>query len=148
MFGRKKPARLDRREYLERFMALRRKWPDGQLDHATSLQEALVIAVGVLHAIFDRNGGNGWDEEADREYFDLLREHILSFEAFTREEKVATEWALAEILECGRELECTGESARDATGGLEILKSRVVDWIVAHPDEIRLQEDDDYLGHD
>lgn len=129
-------------------MALRRKWPDGQLDHATSLQEALVISVGVLHAIFDRNGGNGWDEDADREYFELLREHILSFEAFTREEKEAIKWAMAEILECGRELERTGESARDATGGLEILKSRVVDWIFAHPDEIRLHKEDDYLGHD
>jgi hypothetical protein len=148
MFGRKKVNRLQRQEYLDRFMALRSKWPDGYPDHAASLQEALVIAVGVLHAIFDRNGGNGWDEEADREHLEVLREHILSFEGFTREEKDRVEWALAEILECGRELEREGESARDATAGLEILKSRVVDWILAHPDEIPLGKDDDYRGHD
>jgi hypothetical protein len=148
MFGRKKIIRLQRHEYLDRFMALRRKWPDGYPDHATSLQEALVIAVGILHAIFDRNGGSGWSEDADREHLDLIREHLLSFNGFTSAEKASVEWALAEILECGRELERDGESAREATGGLEVLKSRVVDWILAHPDEIPIRKDDDYRGHD
>ena len=79
-------------------MALRRKWPDGYPDPAATLQESLVIAVGVLHAIFDRNGGNGWSEDADGEHLDLIREHLLSFGGFTREEKDSVEWALTEMV--------------------------------------------------
>lgn len=147
MFGRKKVPQRTRSDYLERFAALRKKWPEGYAEHATSLQESLVIAVGVLHAIFDRNGGQGWDEEADREHLELLREHLIPHEGFTSEQKTAVEWSLTEILECGRELERVGASARDATEALAILKSRVVDWILAHPEEIPPQ-DDGYVGHD
>lgn len=149
MFSRKKSSRLQPSEYLARFEALRHRWPDGYADHATSLQEALVIAVGVLHAIFDRNGGNGWDEDAHGEHLELLREHLGAFEGFTRDEQDRIAWALAEILACGSELEREGESARDATGALDVLKARVVDWIVAHPEAIPIgNEDDDYIGHD
>lgn len=107
-----------------------------------------MIAVGVLHAIFDRNGGQGWEEKAHGEHIDLLREFFLPYAGFTSEEKATLEWSFAEILECGRELERNGESTRDATEALSILKSRVVDWIMAHPEDVRLEDDDGYLGHD
>jgi hypothetical protein len=147
MFSRKKQLRLTDGDYTDRFRELRVKWPDPFIDNAASVQETLVVATGVLSAIFDRNGGAGWDESADQEYLDLLGEHLLEFEFFDAEEKKAIIWSLEEILECGRELERDGESARDASKALDILKCRVVDWILAHPEEIQLK-DDEYFGHD
>jgi len=102
----------------------------------------------VLDKHFNHNGGANWDESADREHLDVIREKLLGFASFTPEEKQRIEWALNEILTCGRELETTGESGRNAGGAIDILIYRVVDWIAAHPEEIKMNGDDtEYVGH-
>ncbi len=105
------------------------------------------MAVGVLDKHFNYNGGANWDEEADREYLDELRDRLAQYDGFTPEEKERIEWALSEILECGRELQSKGESSRQADTAIEILISRAVDWVLAHPDEIKTSGDGEYFGH-
>lgn len=106
------------------------------------------MAVGVLDKHFNYNGGANWDEDADHEYLDELRAQLASYEGFTADEKQRIEWALNEILECGRELQSTGESSRPAGTAIDILVCRAVDWVLAHPDEIKTAGDGEYFGHD
>ncbi|PTY02047.1 hypothetical protein DB347_25150 [Opitutaceae bacterium EW11] len=149
MFGRKKvPARLTPNEYWERYRHLRNRWPEPFLEHAPSLQARVIMAVGVLDKQFNYNGGVNWDEDADREYLDELRDQLACYEGFTTDEKQRIEWALDEILECGRELQSKGESSRPASTAIDILVCRSVDWVLAHPDEVKTDGDGEYLGHD
>jgi hypothetical protein len=149
MFGRaKKPNRLTPGEYWELYRKLRSRWPEPFLEHAPSVQALVVMSVGVLDKHFNYNGGANWDEASDCEYLDVLRERLLDFDGFTPEEKEKIRWALSEILACGRELETVGESGRNAGGAIDILVHRVVDWVSAHPNEMKLGGDDtEYVGH-
>jgi hypothetical protein len=149
MFGRSKtPKRLTEAEYWEEYRRLRSRWPDGSLEHAPSVQALVVMAVGVLDKHFNYNGGINWDEQADRELLETLREHLLGHSGFTPEENKRVEWALTEILLCGRELETEGESSRSAGEAINILVCRAMDWIHAHPKEIKLGDNDEgYVGH-
>jgi len=149
MFGRgKTPKRLAESEYWEEYRRLRSRWPDGSLEHAPSVQALVVMAVGVLDKHFNYNGGINWDEQAHRELLATLREHLLCYGGFTFGESKRVEWALNEILLCGRELETVGESSRSAGEAINILVCRVVDWINAHPNEIKIGNDDEgYVGH-
>lgn len=147
-WNKKSPARLTPQAYHDHYRSLRSKWPDPFLEHAPSLQARVIVCVGVLDAHFNRNGGANWNPEADREYVDVLREQLAAFEGFTAEEQQRIDWALNEILACGLELETKGESERNASSAIDVLMSRTIDWILAHPTEMKVIADEKYRGHE
>jgi hypothetical protein len=66
---------------------------------------------------------------------ETLRSVLTSEMSFSAEQLGKIRWALDEILACGRELESVGESDRNATGAVDYLIARVVDWCHRHAAE-------------
>ncbi|MGC3992256.1 MAG: hypothetical protein QM796_21680 [Chthoniobacteraceae bacterium] len=79
------------------------------------------------------NGGCNWVESNYIEYLDTLRDYLIAEKRFSTEQLGKIQWALDEIIACGRELEQQGESCRNATEAVDYLILRAVDWCRLHP---------------
>jgi hypothetical protein len=125
-----KPAVL---EYPAEFRRLSRELFD-QFSIGDSPYEELLYGMCIIEKEMNGNGGGNWNESPDYpEYLEIIEKMLLDEPAFSQAQLQKIEWCVMEISECGRELEETGESCRNATDAVNYLVERVVDWCRLHP---------------
>jgi hypothetical protein len=132
VFFKRKPKQITEADYQTEYRRMLRALGK-QFAVGDSPQEQLLDAMSVVDHEMNGNGGCNWEEKDYFEYMDALREHLTTESRFSSEQLDKIRWSVEEILACARELDEKGESSRDATGAVDYLILRVVDWLHWNP---------------
>jgi len=144
-------------DYANEWVRLRNQYADPMTEHATTVQALIVSAASVIDHMWNGNGGTGWDESCEEEYIEPLRKYLASRDVFSEAQCLEILARLDEIVDCGRE-----NLRRETDAGLrneentllfpgdapEYLVSRTVDWCMQRPEPLKIQDEEEYHGHD
>jgi hypothetical protein len=133
MFGFNRKSRPEPKlDYQTEYRRLLRELGD-QISIGMSPWEQVVYSMSIIDREMNGNGGANWTETGYTEYLDDLRNHLTAETHFSDEQLAKIRWSLDEIIACGKELVEMGESRRNATGAVDYLILRVVDWCRWNP---------------
>src|SRR5438309_8272737 len=100
-FKRQKPS-ANTAGYAEEWRSLRDDLADPAIELAKTKQALIVSAASVLDRLWNGHGGTGWDESCEADFIAPLREHLITSDVFSADERAVIGQKLDEIVAVGR----------------------------------------------